>query len=279
MLSSKRPSLLSVFILQILVISMYQLSMLYAQERIIGGEDVGISEYPFKVGIQIFPGAFCGGTLLSNEWVLTAAHCVMRKNPDDIKLIINQNRSSVNYVGTSIAVDAVEIIVHPNFDALGQNGDLALIKFNPINPDDYNNAAFVKLLSSPKVGTKVTTIGWGVIDTVQFNTPDNMQKATTFVVDNMVCQDGGIITTTPYICTFNRVGQTSACFGDSGSPLLYEGKQVGIVSTGVSVDDCSPDFPQVYTEVSPYIPWIVDQIIGSPEQITRQYLPFAVYTP
>jgi chymotrypsin-like protease len=49
------------------------------EPRIVGGQDVDVGEWPWQVRLSIFPGSRCGGTIIAENWVLTAAHCVVQQ--------------------------------------------------------------------------------------------------------------------------------------------------------------------------------------------------------
>ena len=101
----------------------------FGQIDIVGGEDANIADYPWQVGLvessDQWITAFCGGSIIDNYWILTAAHCL----DDGIEgtLYVNAG-SSVYYAnnGSSYSVD--EIIIHPDFNSNTLNNDIK--KFN-----------------------------------------------------------------------------------------------------------------------------------------------------
>ena len=103
---------------------------LLAQNRIVGGEDASISDYPWQVALTNSPsgGGFCGGSIISDSWVLTAAHCVSWESPSSLYIRVGSS-SAYAYGGDSYSVS--QIISHPNYS--GESNDLALVEINGTN--------------------------------------------------------------------------------------------------------------------------------------------------
>src|SRR5262245_13240259 len=131
-------------------------------EMIVGGEEVKDGQYPWQVRLYAsFEDeiGFCGGSIIDDQWILTAAHCVLDTKPEAVVV----GYGNVDRTKTT-KVPAEKIIVHPGYIA-GEKADLALIKLSKPIP----NAAKISYIdraqerSAMPAGAKVTVSGWGAI--------------------------------------------------------------------------------------------------------------------
>merc|ERR1719209_2554567 len=94
--------------------------------RIVGGEDADVQEYPWQVGVEIdgrFP--WCGGSLISETEILTAAHCTHGKSPSSIKVIVGENDISD---AEQMKVEVAEVLIHPNYSTSTYNNDFSILR-------------------------------------------------------------------------------------------------------------------------------------------------------
>merc|ERR1712218_545989 len=101
--------------------------------RIVGGQEVEVNEWPWQAGM-VWSGSssvFCGATVISNEWILTASHCVDGTAASEIQMLLGEH----DYWDSDepVRMDISEIISDPNYDSNSVDRDFALLRMaNPI---------------------------------------------------------------------------------------------------------------------------------------------------
>jgi secreted trypsin-like serine protease len=225
---------------------------------IIGGGAAQPGEYPFMAAIlnesisgSDYDRQFCGGSLISAQWVLTAAHCAEGAAPSQLAVAVGRTVLSSTQ-GERRAV--VEIRLHPQFGSpTGLAHDAALLRLAaPVSlaPIRLATAADDALEAA---GTPLTVIGWGNTRTSgQPNYPDQLMEVVVPAVSDATCAAAyGQSLDAPTMLCAGEQGKDS-CQGDSGGPLFAEvaGGRVhlGIVSWG---QGCAKRrFPGVYSETN-----------------------------
>ncbi|KAJ3593854.1 hypothetical protein NHX12_006188 [Muraenolepis orangiensis] len=226
--------------------------------RIVNGEEAVPHSWPWQVSLQQSNGFhFCGGSLINENWVVTAAHCNVRTYHRVIVGEHDKGRMSSEKVQI---LKPVQVFTHPEWNSRTINNDISLIKL--ATPAILGtNVSPVCLAGTSDVfapGMKCVTSGWGLTRYNAPNTPNKLQQAALPLMSNEQCKRswGGSMISDVMICA-GASGATS-CMGDSGGPLVCEKDNmwnlVGIVSWGSS--RCSTSTPAVYARVTELRSWV-----------------------
>ncbi|XP_075897571.1 transmembrane protease serine 9-like isoform X2 [Nelusetta ayraudi] len=236
--------------------------------RIVGGQVAPLGSWPWQVSAHFSGRHFCGGSLISSQWVVSAAHCFQRVGASDVTLFLGrqqQQGTNANEVSRSV----MQIINHPEYDASTSDNDISLLKLS--SPVTFTNFILPVCLAATDStfhnGTDSWVTGWGTIGSgVPLPPPEELMEVEVPIIGNRQCNcDYGVGQITDnMICAGVRTGGRDSCQGDSGGPLVSKQNDVwtqgGVVSFGRG---CAlPKFPGVYTRVSRYQTWINSQTVG-----------------
>lgn len=219
---------------------------------IVGGVAVKSGETPYQVSLQRSSSHFCGGTIISSTWILTAAHCVSGLSASQLTIRYN----SLNHASGGATIKAKRIIAHSGYDSYTLDNDIAVIELASAMTLGQTNA---KAADLPAAGSdpsgNVLVSGWGYLKEGGGSLPAALQKVTVPVVSRDKCntQYGGDITANMF-CAGVDAGGKDACQGDSGGPVVVGNTVVGAVSWGYGC--ARPTHAGVYTRVSQYRAWL-----------------------
>lgn len=225
--------------------------------RITGGENTTIGDYPYTVSIRIANYHYCGGSIISNRVIVTAAHCVYPTIPANLHSV--QYATSV-IGGTKNVIPAERTLRNENYNTTNYNNDVGLLFLT--SEIVFNAGANLISLASqaPARGVSAVITGWGFLSETG-PLASRLQKAIVQIIDRSDCQQmykGINKITLSMICAGVENGGIDACKWDSGGPLAVSGQLVGIISNGYRCGD--PNYPGVYTNVAALKSWIEENM-------------------
>ncbi|XP_032575303.1 serine protease 1 [Drosophila sechellia] len=226
--------------------------------RITNGKDAVAGQFPYQVGLSFSSSAsswWCGGSIIGNKWVLTAAHCT-------------DGAASVTiYYGATVRtrpeftqiVSASKFRQHENYMALTVRNDISLIQTSSVS-----FSASVNKINLPAISSRYSTYegktavasGWGLTSDSATAVARDLQYVDLTIISNALCQKtfGSMIVTSRVLCVATP-NKSSTCQGDSGGPLALDGVLIGATSFG-SADGCESGAPVAFTRITYFRDWI-----------------------
>ncbi|XP_012862148.1 kallikrein-8 [Echinops telfairi] len=224
-----------------------------AQEpKVLQGHECEPHSQPWQVGLFQSTQLLCGGVLIDDYWVITAAHC---KKPKYTVRLGEHSLQSEDSQEQEVAV--ARSIPHPCYNSSSENHshDLMLIRLRR-RPNLGSKVKPIELADQcPQAGQNCTISGWGTITSPRESFPDTLICAEIKIFPQKRCEDAypGKVTD-GMVCAGHSNG-ADTCQGDSGGPLVCNGVLQGITSWGS--DPCGqPERPGVYTNLCRYRDWI-----------------------
>ncbi|XP_049749473.1 cationic trypsin-3-like [Elephas maximus indicus] len=225
-------------------------------DKIVGGYTCQKNSIPYQVSLNSGY-HFCGGALIRDQWVLSAAHCYKSR----IQVRLGEHNIEV-LEGNEQFINAAKIIRHPNYNSGTYDNDILLIKLSSAASINSRVATVSLPRSAAAVGTQCLISGWGNTLSSGTNYPDLLQCLNAPILSDSVCRSAypGKITSN-MICLGFLEGGKDSCQGDSGGPVVCNGALQGIVSWGYG---CALEGkPGVYTKVYNYLSWIQQTIAAN----------------
>jgi len=233
-----------------------------------------VNEYPWQVAMYYGRSFICGGSVISDRWVLTAAHCVQKGSARNYKLRLGEHHRHESDETESITVEVKRIVSHKSYDSDTLNNDYALMELKEaIDFSEYPHIRPICLPSSSAGdfdNSNATVTGWG---TTGSNKPLSsvLLEVDVKVLSVDECKnDYGYKETQiteEMLCAAVKKGGKDSCQGDSGGPLITSSggdgvtagqnyHQIGVVSWGRG---CAlAKYPGVYARVTKGLTWIED---------------------
>jgi len=250
--------------------------------KVVGGDEADFGEWPWQVSLRKYKegefinwGTFehkCGGALLSDTWVVTAAHCVLGLDIDDIEVRLGEHQRKHEAEPFKHVDKKIEkMVIHRRFDNLTKEFDIALLKFRdgPVEFQPNIIPICLPTSSSSMEGSSGWVTGWGKIFKWRRFMSDILMEVEVPIISNRQCEKlfkkSGYPQYLPriFLCAGYHKGGKDTCHGDSGGPISVQGRDgswvlAGITSWGIGCGDGYS--PGVYTRISEFRYWI-DNII------------------
>lgn len=237
--------------------------------RIVGGNETQIGQIPHQVGllvaIQWFTG-LCGGCLLTQSRVITAAHCLDSSSSAQAILGAHNIFSASEPTQVRMTVYEEGYLIHPKYDPVWLHNDLALLELprtveftqhiRPIALPEY------ELVREQFTGEIATVSGWGRTSDWSSATSEVLRYTHNEVKDNQLCRDlygDFVIDSTMCLISIN----SGICNGDSGGPCTVkrDNKEVliGVVSFGL-LAGCQLGYPTGFARITEFLDWIIENL-------------------
>ncbi|XP_075555293.1 uncharacterized protein LOC142587861 isoform X1 [Dermacentor variabilis] len=250
--------------------------------KIVRGSDAKIGAHPWQILLKHAKtdDAFCGGSLISHRWVLTAAHCFKQYSRHDVLVVLGKH-SLVYREDHEIVLSIRRLLVHPEFDNRTLDNDIALIELRAaiqyssrLSPICLGDSQFIEQMvfhaAKPVLGF---ASGWGRVN-IKGPRPENLQEVRLPVLSKQVCLESSPaairkkITDNMFCAGYDdQPVVMDTCEGDSGGPFVAELQDVwylvGIVSWSHQGKCGVPGRYGFYTKVNNYNAWIVDSVKSS----------------
>ncbi|XP_071535391.1 trypsin-1-like [Panulirus ornatus] len=252
--------------------------------RIVNGVETEVNEWPWQAALMMrveqyrweyhWPTGWnyvleavleqiCGGSLINDRYVLTAAHCTYGLEEHTLIVHLREHRLSDTKETELVNKSVSMIIQHEKYDAQTLVNDIALLRLSsPVTMDENLLPVCLPPRERKYAGETATVTGWGTTSHGGYPS-DVLQEVTLTVMSNSECQekygDYSQIEDT-MLCASSP--NKDSCQGDSGGPLVVMDEngnydQIGVVSWGIGCANAT--YPGVYTRVNSYLTWIEEK--------------------
>ncbi|XP_053117447.1 serine protease 27-like [Hemicordylus capensis] len=240
-------------------------------KRIVGGKDSQGGEWPWQVSIKLNGDHHCGGSLITDRWVVSASHCFKENNTTSNFSVLLGARKLSDPGPHSVTVGVSRIVPNPTYEGDLRTGDIALVELK--EPVTFSHRIIPICVPDARVrflpNQKCWVTGWGEVEgRDRLQTSDILQKLEVPIISTNTCNalyhqgssepKGTQDIKRDMICAGFAAGRQDACQGDSGGPLACRMGDswllAGVVSWG---EGCAQkNRPGVYARVTYYQPWI-----------------------
>jgi len=239
-------------------------------DRIVGGDKTMAGEYPWQ-GSLLYKGVisnhFCGGTLVSDRHVVTAAHCTQDLDADEIGVAIGYTNLNQSISDRASFIKDVKMIKdHPNYRGEVTHYEFDISVLELAEPIDLTSHPHIKPICLPNVitgresttgwyaGDTAVVSGWGLTDFYNGTYPKHLQDVAVKILPKGECGKLTEYIRESQLCAGHNQDGKDACSGDSGGPLMCRDEDnnmavtlVGVVSAGSTCADA--DYPGLYADV------------------------------
>ncbi|XP_055946480.1 transmembrane protease serine 11D-like [Argiope bruennichi] len=235
---------------------------------IINGREAKEGEFPWMVALYLNDTYHCSSFLISPTIVMTAAHCVQSNNVVEPATAFYGIIGNINREGPETRIQFREVAAHPQYKNTASGYDIAVLRVSsPVEMIDL-----IQFICLPESGKNfdllyVQAMGWGRTSYNNKDAPKILMTTKLSVLPIPICQSidafGGITVTDRNICVYSS-RPTGVCYGDSGSPAVYDdpmsGKPVAVGVASFGVECGRPLVPSVYTRIASFIDWLKETV-------------------
>ncbi|KAG5670673.1 hypothetical protein PVAND_000921 [Polypedilum vanderplanki] len=229
------------------------------ERRIVGGVDNVLGQVPWAVSLRTLAGFhFCTGSVVSNWYVITAAHCVAGRAASTIHLVLGR----VTLDGlTGMNRQGFRVVTHPDYNVNTMQFDVSLVQVSVIITFSTTVQSIFVGNSFIGEGLPAKVSGWGSTSQEIGPTSNNLRTLDTTTISNESCrarhtEANAARITSSNLCTNNGFGE-GFCQTGAGGSLVWNSQLIGIASWNVP---CALGFPDVYVRISEVRDWIVSVI-------------------
>ncbi|NXP47763.1 TMPS9 protease, partial [Heliornis fulica] len=247
--------------------------------RIVGGSEASRGEFPWQVSLRENNEHFCGAAILTEKWLVSAAHCFTEFQDPAMWAAYTGTTSLRGSDSSAVKMDIAQIIPHPSYNTDTADYDVAVLELKrPLTFTKY-----IQPVCLPEAGhhfptsKKCLISGWGYLREDFLVKPEFLQKATVELLDQTLCSSlYSHALTDRMLCAGYLEGKIDSCQGDSGGPLVCQEPSgrfflAGIVSWGIGCGEARR--PGVYTRVTKLRDWILGAISAFPTSADRTVPP------
>ncbi|XP_011205130.2 serine protease SP24D [Bactrocera dorsalis] len=219
--------------------------------RIVGGTQAAVGQFPYQVSVRVNGKHICGGALVAQGFVVTAAHCVV-SIPSSF---LSVQAGTIDISETGVVSEISKVTPHPDYY---YDNDIAVLELStPFNYSDVVRPIPLANIEAP-AGEEVTISGWG--RTTNGGTPSQLlrySRSLTILSDKQCARIAGPLN--PGIQCLSKEKSNGFCDGDDGGPAVHKGVLIGIAS--YYSDGCGSASPDGYTKISYYREWLDENTV------------------
>ncbi|KAE8631042.1 hypothetical protein XENTR_v10001054, partial [Xenopus tropicalis] len=231
------------------------------EDKIVGGTNAVLGSWPWQAALV--SNYLCGASLISNTWLVTAAHCIVTNDPNSYTVRLG----TLYWYSTINRFKLQQIIIHENYTSATMGYDIALLKLaTPVTFTSYiQSVCLPEASSSFPDNSSCYITGWGTLS-YGGSVSNILQEAQVEIISTKLCSSSLMYGSTikpSMLCAGYVNGNIDSCQGDSGGPLVYRNSSdsswylVGIISFG---DGCAQAYrPGVYARVTYLRNWIKEK--------------------